>query len=163
AAGARGDRRRGARAHGRGAAGHPRRGRVARGGRGRGRGAARRGAPTAVRRPAAARARPGRGGSALGALAPEARVDPLAGRARPRRARGRSAGGPRAVDAACVAVLARRAPHAPAPAERVVKAPRLGDAYARGARIVGRRIAGEYVLVPLVTHGADLDAIFNLN
>jgi Coenzyme PQQ synthesis protein D (PqqD) len=45
----------------------------------------------------------------------------------------------------------------------VVKAPRLGAAYARGARIVGRRIAGEYVLVPLVTHGADLDAIFNLN
>jgi hypothetical protein len=45
----------------------------------------------------------------------------------------------------------------------VVKAPRLDDAYARGARIVGRRIAGEYVLVPLVTHGADLDAIFNLN
>jgi len=45
----------------------------------------------------------------------------------------------------------------------VVKAPGLSDAYARGARIVGRRIAGEYVLVPLVTHGADLDAIFNLN
>lgn len=34
---------------------------------------------------------------------------------------------------------------------------------ARSARIVGRRIAGEYVLVPLVTHGADLDAIYNLN
>jgi hypothetical protein len=44
-----------------------------------------------------------------------------------------------------------------------VRAARLDDAYARGARIVGRRIAGEYVLVPLVTHGADLDAIFNLN
>ena len=44
-----------------------------------------------------------------------------------------------------------------------MKAPGLSDAYARGARIVGRRIAGEYVLVPLVTHGADLDAIFNLN
>jgi Coenzyme PQQ synthesis protein D (PqqD) len=44
-----------------------------------------------------------------------------------------------------------------------VKAPGLADAYARGARIVGRRIAGEYVLVPLVTHGADLDAIYNLN
>ena len=28
---------------------------------------------------------------------------------------------------------------------------------------MGRRIAGEYVLVPLVTHGADLDAIYNLN
>jgi len=45
----------------------------------------------------------------------------------------------------------------------VVSGPRLDDAYARGARIVGRRIAGEYVLVPLVTHGADIDAIFNLN
>jgi hypothetical protein len=44
-----------------------------------------------------------------------------------------------------------------------MKAPVLADAYARGARIVGRRIAGEYVLVPLATHGADLDAIFNLN
>ena len=42
-------------------------------------------------------------------------------------------------------------------------APGLADVYARSARIVGRRIAGEYVLVPLVTHGADLDAIFNLN
>ena len=28
---------------------------------------------------------------------------------------------------------------------------------------MGRRIAGEYVLVPLVSHGADLDAIYNLN
>ena len=44
-----------------------------------------------------------------------------------------------------------------------MRVPGLSDAYARGARIVGRRIAGEYVLVPLVTHGADLDAIFNLN
>lgn len=35
--------------------------------------------------------------------------------------------------------------------------------FARSSRIVGRRIAGEYVLVPLVTHGADLDAIYNLN
>jgi hypothetical protein len=42
-------------------------------------------------------------------------------------------------------------------------APGLGDVFARSARIVGRRIAGEYVLVPLVTHGADLDAIYNLN
>jgi len=39
----------------------------------------------------------------------------------------------------------------------------LGQVFARSARIVGRRIAGEYVLVPLVTHGADLDAIYNLN
>lgn len=39
----------------------------------------------------------------------------------------------------------------------------LAAVFARAARIVGRRIAGEYVLVPLVTHGADLDAIYNLN
>lgn len=41
--------------------------------------------------------------------------------------------------------------------------PTVGEVFARSARIVGRRIAGEYVLVPLVTHGADLDAIYNLN
>lgn len=41
--------------------------------------------------------------------------------------------------------------------------PVLVAVFARSARIVGRRIAGEYVLVPLVTHGADLDAIYNLN
>jgi hypothetical protein len=44
-----------------------------------------------------------------------------------------------------------------------VAPPALDDVFARSARIVGRRIAGEYVLVPLVTHGADLDAIYNLN
>jgi len=44
-----------------------------------------------------------------------------------------------------------------------VSVPALADVYARSDRIVGRRIAGEYVLVPLVSHGADLDAIYNLN
>jgi hypothetical protein len=39
----------------------------------------------------------------------------------------------------------------------------LADAVLRSPRIVSRRIAGELVLVPLVTHGADLDAIYNLN
>ena len=39
----------------------------------------------------------------------------------------------------------------------------LAQAFVRSPRIVGRRIAGELVLVPLVTHGADLDAIYNLN
>ncbi len=29
--------------------------------------------------------------------------------------------------------------------------------------MVGRRIAGEYILVPLVGRGADIDSIFNLN
>ncbi|HET9315122.1 MAG TPA: PqqD family protein [Vicinamibacteria bacterium] len=41
--------------------------------------------------------------------------------------------------------------------------PAIDAVFARSARIVGRRIAGEYVLVPLVSHGADLDAIYNLN
>jgi coenzyme PQQ synthesis protein D (PqqD) len=39
----------------------------------------------------------------------------------------------------------------------------LGAAYVRSDRIVGRRIADEYVLVPLVGRGAELDAILNLN
>ena len=42
-------------------------------------------------------------------------------------------------------------------------APGRAEVYVRSQRIVGRRIAGELVLVPLVTHGADLDAIYNLN
>lgn len=44
-----------------------------------------------------------------------------------------------------------------------MSAPSTDTVFARSSRIVGRRIAGEYVLVPLVTHGADLDAIYNLN
>jgi hypothetical protein len=39
----------------------------------------------------------------------------------------------------------------------------LERAFARSERVVGRRIAGEYVLVPIVGHGAQVDAIFNLN
>lgn len=39
----------------------------------------------------------------------------------------------------------------------------LDAVYARSERMVGRRIAGEYVLVPLAGKGADLDAILNLN
>ncbi|HXB57830.1 MAG TPA: PqqD family protein [Vicinamibacteria bacterium] len=39
----------------------------------------------------------------------------------------------------------------------------LADVFARSERMVGRRIAEEYVLVPIVGRGADLDAIFNLN
>ena len=41
--------------------------------------------------------------------------------------------------------------------------PRLTDVFARSERIVGRRIAGEYVLVPLVGRGADADFIYTLN
>ena len=39
----------------------------------------------------------------------------------------------------------------------------LDQVLARSERMVGRRIAGEYVLVPLAGRGADIDAIFNLN
>ena len=42
-------------------------------------------------------------------------------------------------------------------------APRHSDLFARSERIVGRRIAGEYVLVPLVGRGADADFIYTLN
>lgn len=39
----------------------------------------------------------------------------------------------------------------------------LGDVFERSDRIVGRRLADEYILVPIVSRGADVDAIFNLN
>jgi hypothetical protein len=41
--------------------------------------------------------------------------------------------------------------------------PRLDEAWARSERMIGRRIGDEYVLVPLVGRGADLDSILNLN
>jgi hypothetical protein len=40
---------------------------------------------------------------------------------------------------------------------------RLVDVFERSDRIVGRRLADEYILVPLVNRGADVDSIFNLN
>ena len=42
-------------------------------------------------------------------------------------------------------------------------APGLRDVFVRSDRIVGRRIAGEYVLVPLVGRGTDADFIYTLN
>ena len=39
----------------------------------------------------------------------------------------------------------------------------LHQVYARSPRVVGRQIGDEYVLVPLVARGADLDSILNLN
>ena len=39
----------------------------------------------------------------------------------------------------------------------------LSLAFARSPRMVGRRIADEYILVPIVRRGAEVDAIFNLN
>jgi len=40
---------------------------------------------------------------------------------------------------------------------------RLDDVFERSDRIVGRRLADEYILVPLVNRGADVDSIFSLN
>jgi hypothetical protein len=39
----------------------------------------------------------------------------------------------------------------------------LNDAFARSDRMVGRRVADEYILVPIVGHGAELDGIYNLS
>jgi len=39
----------------------------------------------------------------------------------------------------------------------------LQAAFSRSDRMVGRRIAGEYVLVPIVGRGAEVDSIFTLN
>jgi coenzyme PQQ synthesis protein D (PqqD) len=41
--------------------------------------------------------------------------------------------------------------------------PALAAAFGRSERMVARRIAGEFILVPLVGRGADIDSIFNLN
>jgi hypothetical protein len=39
----------------------------------------------------------------------------------------------------------------------------LDAVFSRSDRIVGRRIANEFILVPIVGHGAELDSIYNLN
>ena len=39
----------------------------------------------------------------------------------------------------------------------------LDQVYARSEHMVGRRIADEFVLVPLVGRGADIDGIYDLN
>jgi hypothetical protein len=44
-----------------------------------------------------------------------------------------------------------------------VSSPALEDVFVRSERMVGRRIAQEYVLVPILGRGADADGIFNLN
>lgn len=43
------------------------------------------------------------------------------------------------------------------------EAPPLGAVFARAERMVGRRIADQFLLVPIVSRGADVDALFNLN
>lgn len=40
---------------------------------------------------------------------------------------------------------------------------RLGRTFTRSPRMVGRKIADEFILVPIVGRGADVDAIFTLN
>jgi hypothetical protein len=39
----------------------------------------------------------------------------------------------------------------------------LDRALERSERVVGRRVAGEYILVPIVGRGADADSIYSLN
>jgi hypothetical protein len=41
--------------------------------------------------------------------------------------------------------------------------PSLGRVFARSERMVGRQVADEFILVPLVGRGADVDSILNLN
>ena len=48
----------------------------------------------------------------------------------------------------------------PSPHDPVVT---LDTVYKRSDRIVARRIAGEFILVPLVGRGANLDSIYSLN
>jgi methyltransferase-like protein len=44
-----------------------------------------------------------------------------------------------------------------------MSAPSLHTVFARSERMVGRQVADEFILVPLVGRGADVDAILNLN
>ena len=41
--------------------------------------------------------------------------------------------------------------------------PTLADVFRRSDDVVGRRVAGEYVLVPLMGRGIDADGIYTLN
>lgn len=41
--------------------------------------------------------------------------------------------------------------------------PSLADIFVRSDRMVGRKVADEFILVPLVGRGADVDSILNLN
>jgi Coenzyme PQQ synthesis protein D (PqqD) len=41
--------------------------------------------------------------------------------------------------------------------------PSLAGVFARSDRMVGRQVADEFILVPLVGKGADVDSILNLN
>jgi len=39
----------------------------------------------------------------------------------------------------------------------------MADRYCRSENVVGRNIAGEYILVPIVRKAVELDSIYNLN
>jgi len=41
--------------------------------------------------------------------------------------------------------------------------PALTAVFARAERMVGRRVADQFLLVPIVARGADVDALYNLN
>ena len=41
--------------------------------------------------------------------------------------------------------------------------PTLKECYSRSERVVGRRILGDYILVPIVDRAADVDSIYDLN
>jgi coenzyme PQQ synthesis protein D (PqqD) len=45
----------------------------------------------------------------------------------------------------------------------VTAGPTLRERYARAGHIVSRRVAGESILVPLASRGADIQAIYDLN
>lgn len=45
----------------------------------------------------------------------------------------------------------------------MTEAPSLDHVFGRSERMVARRIADEFVLVPIVGHGAQVDSIYNLN
>ena len=97
--------------------------------------------------------------------------DPVSERSRPHRHRDRGAERRQArADAAreAAAAVAGRGgggppPRAVGPSRPALTPPQLSDVFTRSDRIVGRRIAGEYVLVPLVGRGTDADFIYTLN
>lgn len=39
----------------------------------------------------------------------------------------------------------------------------LDEVFARAERMVGRRVAEQFLLVPIVSRGADVDSLYNLN
>jgi hypothetical protein len=44
-----------------------------------------------------------------------------------------------------------------------MRAPNLEDVFARAERMVGRKVADDFLLIPIVGRGADADGIFDLN